>query len=70
MSSSYICHISDASVMLQNKRAKLKKASGLRHPLAEQLLAQGLYNHRASTEDQLTNSSIEDQCRLSSTEDH
>jgi len=29
----------------QNKRAKLKKATGQRGGLAMQLMAQGLYNH-------------------------
>jgi len=29
----------------QNKRAKIKKASGQKNPLALQLMAQGLYNH-------------------------
>ncbi|GBP81895.1 Segmentation polarity homeobox protein engrailed [Eumeta japonica] len=32
-------------IWFQNKRAKLKKASGQRNPLALQLMAQGLYNH-------------------------
>lgn len=32
----------------QNKRAKLKKASGERPVLALHLMAQGLYNHTAS----------------------
>ncbi|XP_078721931.1 homeobox protein engrailed-1a-like [Lampetra fluviatilis] len=32
-------------IWFQNKRAKLKKASGVRNPLALQLMAQGLYNH-------------------------
>ena len=29
----------------QNKRAKIKKSSGQKNPLALQLMAQGLYNH-------------------------
>ncbi|XP_014246084.1 segmentation polarity homeobox protein engrailed-like [Cimex lectularius] len=32
-------------IWFQNKRAKIKKASGSRNPLALQLMAQGLYNH-------------------------
>ncbi|KAI5635064.1 homeobox domain-containing protein [Phthorimaea operculella] len=37
-------------IWFQNKRAKIKKASGQRNPLALQLMAQGLYNHRTATE--------------------
>jgi homeobox protein engrailed len=32
-------------IWFQNKRAKIKKASGAKNPLALQLMAQGLYNH-------------------------
>ncbi|KAJ8869929.1 hypothetical protein PR048_028940 [Dryococelus australis] len=32
-------------IWFQNKRAKIKKASGHKNPLALQLMAQGLYNH-------------------------
>lgn len=32
-------------IWFQNKRAKLKKSSGVKNPLALQLMAQGLYNH-------------------------
>ncbi|KAF0760113.1 homeobox protein E60-like [Aphis craccivora] len=32
-------------IWFQNKRAKIKKASGTKNPLALQLMAQGLYNH-------------------------
>ncbi|XP_028033699.1 homeobox protein invected isoform X2 [Bombyx mandarina] len=32
-------------IWFQNKRAKIKKASGQRNPLALQLMVQGLYNH-------------------------
>lgn len=32
-------------IWFQNKRAKIKKASGQKNPLAIQLMAQGLYNH-------------------------
>ncbi|XP_048002071.1 segmentation polarity homeobox protein engrailed-like [Leguminivora glycinivorella] len=37
-------------IWFQNKRAKIKKASGQRNPLAMQLMAQGLYNHSTATE--------------------
>ncbi|XP_077077586.1 homeobox protein engrailed-1a [Siphateles boraxobius] len=36
-------------VWFQNKRAKLKKASGFKNGLAMQLMAQGLYNHSTNT---------------------
>lgn len=32
-------------IWFQNKRAKIKKASGVKNPLALHLMAQGLYNH-------------------------
>ncbi|KAF5304752.1 hypothetical protein FQA39_LY09529 [Lamprigera yunnana] len=32
-------------IWFQNKRAKIKKSNGEKHPLALQLMAQGLYNH-------------------------
>lgn len=32
-------------IWFQNKRAKIKKSSGSKNPLALQLMAQGLYNH-------------------------
>lgn len=32
-------------IWFQNKRAKIKKSSGQKNPLALQLAAQGLYNH-------------------------
>ncbi|XP_039447985.1 homeobox protein E60-like [Culex pipiens pallens] len=32
-------------IWFQNKRAKIKKSSGHKNPLALQLMAQGLYNH-------------------------
>lgn len=32
-------------IWFQNKRAKIKKSSGQKNPLALQLMAQGLYNH-------------------------
>ncbi|XP_041460831.1 homeobox protein engrailed-1a-like [Lytechinus variegatus] len=36
---------SQIKIWFQNKRAKIKKASGLKNDLARQLMAQGLYNH-------------------------
>ncbi|XP_064644329.1 homeobox protein engrailed-2-A-like isoform X2 [Lineus longissimus] len=36
---------SQIKIWFQNKRAKMKKANGLRNPLAVHLMAQGLYNH-------------------------
>lgn len=32
-------------IWFQNKRAKIKKSTGQKNPLAMQLMAQGLYNH-------------------------
>ena len=36
---------SQIKIWFQNKRAKMKKSSGVRNELALQLMAQGLYNH-------------------------
>lgn len=36
---------SQIKIWFQNKRAKIKKTSGNRNPLALHLMAQGLYNH-------------------------
>ena len=36
---------SQIKIWFQNKRAKMKKATGVRNGLALQLMAQGLYNH-------------------------
>ena len=40
---------SQIKIWFQNKRAKMKKASGVRNQLALQLMAQGLYNHSSSS---------------------
>ena len=37
-------------IWFQNKRAKLKKNSGVRNELALQLMAEGLYNHASTSE--------------------
>ncbi|CAF3624558.1 unnamed protein product [Rotaria sp. Silwood1] len=39
---------SQIKIWYQNKRAKIKKTSGVRNTLALQLMAQGLYNHTPS----------------------
>ena len=39
---------SQIKIWFQNKRAKIKKSSGSKNPLALQLMAQGLYNHGSS----------------------
>ncbi|XP_036429792.1 homeobox protein engrailed-1a [Colossoma macropomum] len=40
---------SQIKIWFQNKRAKIKKASGSKNSLALQLMAQGLYNHSTTT---------------------
>ncbi|KAI1289471.1 Homeobox protein E60 [Halotydeus destructor] len=40
---------SQIKIWFQNKRAKIKKASGSRNPLAMHLMAQGLYNHTTTS---------------------
>jgi len=39
---------SQIKIWYQNKRAKIKKTSGVRNTLALHLMAQGLYNHSSS----------------------
>ena len=36
-------------IWFQNKRAKIKKATGIKNGLALHLMAQGLYNHSTTT---------------------
>lgn len=43
---------SQIKIWFQNKRAKIKKASGFKNGLALQLMAQGLYNHSTTTTQQ------------------
>lgn len=40
---------SQIKIWFQNKRAKIKKATGFKNGLAMQLMAQGLYNHSTTT---------------------
>uniref|UniRef100_T1J630 Homeobox protein engrailed-like n=1 Tax=Strigamia maritima TaxID=126957 RepID=T1J630_STRMM len=44
---------SQIKIWFQNKRAKIKKASGQRNNLAMQLMAQGLYNHTTTSNSEL-----------------
>lgn len=39
---------SQIKIWFQNKRAKIKKSSGVKNTLALQLMAQGLYNHASA----------------------
>jgi len=61
---------SQIKIWFQNKRAKIKKASGTKNPLALQLMAQGLYNHSTvivtkEEEEQLT-AAVSNKLHLSS----
>lgn len=40
---------SQIKIWFQNKRAKIKKATGFKNGLAMQLMAQGLYNHSTTS---------------------
>ncbi|KAG7263063.1 hypothetical protein CRUP_030791 [Coryphaenoides rupestris] len=46
---------SQIKIWFQNKRAKIKKASGTKNTLALHLMAQGLYNHATTTNNTTTN---------------
>jgi homeobox protein engrailed len=43
---------SQIKIWFQNKRAKIKKSSGVKNSLAVQLMEQGLYNHGSNTKDE------------------
>ena len=43
---------SQIKIWFQNKRAKIKKSSGVKNTLALQLMAQGLYNHGSNKNDE------------------
>ncbi|XP_072307049.1 homeobox protein engrailed-2a [Eucyclogobius newberryi] len=47
---------SQIKIWFQNKRAKIKKASGSKNSLALHLMAQGLYNHATVTKDDKSDS--------------
>ncbi|XP_046880433.1 homeobox protein engrailed-2a [Hypomesus transpacificus] len=47
---------SQIKIWFQNKRAKIKKASGTKNSLALHLMAQGLYNHATTSKDDKSDS--------------
>ncbi|XP_062849745.1 homeobox protein engrailed-2a [Trichomycterus rosablanca] len=47
---------SQIKIWFQNKRAKIKKASGIKNSLALHLMAQGLYNHATTSKDDKSDS--------------
>ncbi|TSS97572.1 Homeobox protein engrailed-2b [Bagarius yarrelli] len=47
---------SQIKIWFQNKRAKIKKASGIKNTLALHLMAQGLYNHATTSKDEKSDS--------------
>ncbi|KAG9273626.1 homeobox protein engrailed-1-B-like [Astyanax mexicanus] len=47
---------SQIKIWFQNKRAKIKKASGTKNTLALHLMAQGLYNHATTTKEDKSDS--------------
>ena len=50
---------SQIKIWFQNKRAKIKKSSGVKNNLAIQLMAQGLYNHGSNAKNEDDNYSDE-----------
>ena len=51
---------SQIKIWFQNKRAKIKKSTGNRNPLALHLMAQGLYNHSTMAMDDDDDLAIDD----------
>lgn len=47
---------SQIKIWFQNKRAKIKKASGNKNCLAAHLMAQGLYNHASASKEEQSDS--------------
>lgn len=52
---------SQIKIWFQNKRAKIKKSSGVKNTLALQLMAQGLYNHGSANKSDATQDNLQDE---------